>query len=601
MVTHPRPLNLALTLTCGLLGASPALAGEWTSAQPGGLSTLLYRPTAEGAVGRGRPLFVALHGCAQQATALRDFGNWEAAEAYGAVIALPSAPNGGVYAGCWDYYGVGHTRANRHNGPVLQMVQALLDDDSLGIDPDQVYIAGLSSGGGEAGVLGCLAPDVFAGVGINAGPAVGTSEAEIATPTGTPEGVAQTCRQLAGDHAEAFGDQMTAVLYGDRDAIVATGYGPLNAQGRVALYGLALQTTPIDVSALAGYMPDGQGQAWGDAGGERVSLIEVAGMGHAWPAGTGDSFENQFVAARGVDWFDYLMGWFAAYNPRLDSSATPDPDGGVTPDPDAGVVDPNPPAPPSVTLTATASDGGCLQASGQVETDGASAQITLIVGAATAPITAEPTGRWQGEVCGLDVGCYQPEVVVITAGGEDRALGDLTAVGGGDGAAPVDAVEDTLVGHTSRLRVYPGGYGVADATYLDLLNQYGTMTPFTLYQSAAGDWYADPANIPSDGVEAPDCEDPIPPSAEPPEPEGGAGGGQSGGPAGGAGGQAGSEGGQSGSGQDGSGSSGGPTVASSGGCQSAPGQGGFGLLMLGLIALGRAARRRRPDRRAGIS
>lgn len=558
---------------------SSAHAGEWQQATLGGVTTQLYRPDAEGVAGEGRPLFIALHGCAQQATALKDFGNWSAAEEYGAVIALPSAPNGGVYAGCWDYYGAGHTRGNRHNGPLLAMVQALLDDAELKIDPAQVYITGLSSGGAQAGVMGCLAPEIFAGVGINAGPAVGTSEADIASATGTPEGVANTCTTLAGAESGAFSTQLTAVVYGDKDVIVAPGYGRLNALSRAGLYSVPDAPDAFTLDGLPGYAPSGQGQIWFDADGPRVSLIEVTGMGHAWPAGTGEGFENQFVAAEGLDWFSYLMQWFTAHNRRLD---------GFTPEPPGVTPEPTPTSPPTLTLTDVTSTAGCLQASGQLSTlegdplSGPEVQVLLVAGDTSALATVELSGRWQGEVCGLESGCYQLGVRVTSPGGQDALTSDPVPVvatatpdEGNMNPAPsgvVAEVEDTLVGHTGRLSVYPGGYGVADTTYLDLLDQFGTMTPFTLYQSADGDWYLDPANIPGGApempmAETPSCDEVTPPSTEPEAPGEMP---QPGQPGGGGGATA-----------------GGPAVRTSGGCQGAPGGGGLWWMALPLLGLRR--------------
>ncbi|MCA9541926.1 MAG: PHB depolymerase family esterase, partial [Myxococcales bacterium] len=147
-----------------LVHPAAASAQQWTARAVAGLNVQVYRPAAAGAVGQGRSLLIVLHGCAQSVDPLRDRGGLNiAAEHHGMVIAVPAVPNGGVVAGCWDYYGDQHTRQNRHNGPVLALVDALLGDAALGIDPDQVYVAGLSSGGGEAAVLACLAPDVFAG------------------------------------------------------------------------------------------------------------------------------------------------------------------------------------------------------------------------------------------------------------------------------------------------------------------------------------------------------------------------------------------------------------------------------------------------------
>ena len=77
-------------------------------------------------------------------------------------------------------------------------------------------MAGLSSGGGETMVLGCMAPDIFAGVGINAGPPPGTTTAQIGSvPSGyTATTAANNCKALAGSNSGQFASQIAGVVWG---------------------------------------------------------------------------------------------------------------------------------------------------------------------------------------------------------------------------------------------------------------------------------------------------------------------------------------------------------------------------------------------------
>ncbi len=356
-----------ITLLAALSTGAPIAEGAWATRTLGGTTVHVFTP----ATPRG-PLMFALHGCTQSAAAIRDAGWDDVAERHGAVVAVPDVPNGGVLAGCWDYYGQNHTRTNHHNGAVLDIVSSLIADGALAIDPDRVYIAGLSSGAGQAFVLGCLAPDVFAGVGINAGPAVGTEASEASFVRTNAAATAAVCRRFAGANADAFDTQLASIIYGDGDFIVSRNYGPLNADALSMLYD-APTTADIDVSALPGYEPSGTGRTWSDATGPRISMIEVDGMGHAFPAGTGAGPELSFVASEGPSWPTYLFDFFAANDRR--SGATPPPrDGGsTTPDPDGGSTNPevdggtNPGADGGSTMPgadAGASSGGSTDASG---------------------------------------------------------------------------------------------------------------------------------------------------------------------------------------------------------------------------------------------
>lgn len=188
MICRGRRSAIIATCLTTFLATGTAVAGSWTGITVARMQVELFVPDAPPRSAAGRPLMINLYGCAQTGDDLRERGNWAStAEAFGMIVALPTVPDGGKIAGCWDYYGKPsfsahstprHTRQNRDNDNILALVDRLLEDEMLGVDPNQVYLSGLSSGGGQTMVLGCLAPDVFAGIGIVAGPSLGTASDE---------------------------------------------------------------------------------------------------------------------------------------------------------------------------------------------------------------------------------------------------------------------------------------------------------------------------------------------------------------------------------------------------------------------------------------
>jgi len=347
---------------------------------------------------------------------------------------VPAAPNGGVLLGCWDYFGGNHARTQGHAGALLQLAANLTTDAALDVDPAQVYVAGLSSGGGMAMVMGCLAPDVFAGVGIDAGPTVGTSSSQIGKVATTQQAATSLCTSLAGAHSSSFATQLTSVLAGTNDYVVAQGYADLNAAVMTKLYAAA-PAGNFSVADLEGYQPAGTGTLWGDADGPRVSQIRATGLAHAWPAGTGSGADKSYVSPKHVNYAWYLADFFSTNNRRI----CPDCGGG---DADTGNAD---------------------------------------------------TGDTGDAETGADTG------------NDDTGNDDTGADSGDDdtGSEPctpstpyVQAVTAAITGHLSRFASYPGGYGVADATYTSLFAKYGMSTPFPLYQGSDGKWYADPAHVP---------------------------------------------------------------------------------------------------------
>ncbi|MBX2798619.1 MAG: PHB depolymerase family esterase [Myxococcales bacterium] len=311
---------------------------RWERSQLGGVSAEVLVGSGAPADGLGRPALLILHGCAQSADDLVDRTDLASmADAFGAVVVVPDVPNGGVYAGCWDYYGSSHSRSVGQPAALLGLVDAVLDDPALDVHPDRVWISGLSSGGGMAAVMGCLAPDVFAGVGLAAAPAVGTTAFQISSVSTTADRAAGVCRTLAGSRAASFDTQLAGVVAGTLDYIVAQGYADVDVGMLADLYqgdGAALVARSADVTALRGYQPDGVGTIYAQGSDDRIFQISAQGMGHAWPAGTGAGPELRFVASEGVDFAWALAEFFSSNALRTEPFGDVDPDDGTPTEPD---------------------------------------------------------------------------------------------------------------------------------------------------------------------------------------------------------------------------------------------------------------------------
>lgn len=297
-----------LLLLVALLASLPAQA-EWQRLREAGMDYWLYTPTA----GSSPPgLMVNLHGCTQKAQDFKERGNWEkAAEKYKFAVAIPDVPNGGVVMGCWDYYGQDHSLKNRHNGALLAFTESLVK--KLKAAPERIYVSGLSSGAGQAMLLGCLRPDLFRGVGLAGSPAIGTGMGDIAYPPIGAEEVRDFCQHLAG--ARSFAGQRMSVIHGDQDFTVNPQHSALIVEAMASLYGLK-KGTSLDLSALPGSAPYGYGDLFRDeAGAARLSVIENTGLGHAWPAGNGRGFVMKYINPQSLDYPMYLGAFFSGENP----------------------------------------------------------------------------------------------------------------------------------------------------------------------------------------------------------------------------------------------------------------------------------------------
>jgi poly(3-hydroxybutyrate) depolymerase len=327
--------SLFFLLPAAAQAQAAAGPGAWSANQTwaadsvngGSLTGYFYWPASQPALGGKRALVLVLHGCAQSAAndviaGGSDQGfNWKAvADQYGAVILAPNA-TGNVYGShCWDYASTSHNRSTGHDAVLLNLVSRFVSNSAYAIDPQQVYVTGLSSGGGQTMALGCLAPDIFAGVGINAGPPPGTTTGQIGfVPSGyTAATATANCRKLAGSNSASFATQVASVIWGANDYTVAQAYGPMDAAAMRGVYGGSF-TKGAAVTVPTG----GSNTGYTDSNGKlRTSEIAVTGMGHAWPAGPGGQNGN-YVDASKVNYPAFVMDFWFNNNLRVSTVPAP--------------------------------------------------------------------------------------------------------------------------------------------------------------------------------------------------------------------------------------------------------------------------------------
>lgn len=327
-------VTLATMLGAFSLHAATAGPGAWSSEQTwasdavngGNLTGYFYWPASQPSTPNGkRALVLVLHGCLQTVSgdvinnASGTGFNWKSiGDQYGAVILAPNASGNVYFKHCWDYANASPSRTAGHVGVLLDLVNRFVANAQYAIDPNQVYVAGLSSGGGMSMVLGCIAPDIFAGVGINAGPTPGTTTAQIGfVPSGyTATTAGNKCKQWAGSNVGKFTSQIAGAVWGTSDYTVAPAYGPIAASAFRQLYGGSF-TQGSKVSIAGG----GTNTPYIDSNGKvRTHEISVAGMAHAWPAGTGGNNTN-YVDATHINYPDFVMDFWVKNNLRAGSGS----------------------------------------------------------------------------------------------------------------------------------------------------------------------------------------------------------------------------------------------------------------------------------------
>jgi poly(hydroxyalkanoate) depolymerase family esterase len=260
--------------------------GDWLSGialgPTGARRYRLYRPPG---IGRTEtlPLMVMLHGCGQDAESFAASTRMNAIAARERFLVLyPEQDKLSNAQGCWNWFA---TRSGRARGEVAAILSAI--DQACVLyraDRTRVAVAGLSAGASMAALLAVAHPARFAAVAMHSGVGPGMASSS-ATALAAMQG-----RRRATPIQVAEGEALPPllVIQGTQDRIVAPSNGPAAVASWVAA-GDAASGTPARAAAPR-RVRRGQRHAMDVTDFKRrgrlvATLVEVAGLGHAWSGG----------------------------------------------------------------------------------------------------------------------------------------------------------------------------------------------------------------------------------------------------------------------------------------------------------------------------
>ncbi|MEO6041954.1 MAG: PHB depolymerase family esterase [Croceibacterium sp.] len=248
---------------------------------PGDLTAWCY---AGDQLPRHRALVVVLHGCAQTAEGYDRGSGWSLlAEQDGFVVLYPEQRRPNNANGCFSWFlKADTTRDAGEAASIRRMIDAVVRRHD--VDPERIFVTGLSAGGAMASAMLAAYPEVFAGGAIIAGLPYGTAR-------NVPEAIARM-RGDGGPPANELGGLVRAasahrgswpkisVWHGTADATVHPGNGQLIVEQWRPLHGVTLSDRPV---TARGHVHT----VWRNPDGEAV--IEhhaLAGLGHGTPLST---------------------------------------------------------------------------------------------------------------------------------------------------------------------------------------------------------------------------------------------------------------------------------------------------------------------------
>ena len=284
------------------------VAGSYSN-QAGSRGYKLYVPS--GAHGQTLPLIVMLHGCTQSPDDFAAGTRMNAiAEEHTCLVAYPAQTSSANPSKCWNWFSpADQQREQGEPSLIAGMTRQIMRD--YPVDPQRVYVAGLSAGGAAAAIMGATYPDLYAAVGVHSGLAVGAAS-DMPSAFAAMQGGAAA--HAASGRVPMAGQQRivpTIVFHGDQDRTV----NPRNGDQVIA------QARGASATALQATATVQQGQVSGgrsyrrtlhaDAQGQTVlEQWVVHGAGHAW---SGGSAAGSYTDPQGPDATREMLRFFLAH------------------------------------------------------------------------------------------------------------------------------------------------------------------------------------------------------------------------------------------------------------------------------------------------
>jgi poly(hydroxyalkanoate) depolymerase family esterase len=260
---------------------APGKAGFFASSYTGAAGTRAFKLFVPDGFGDAPlPLVVMLHGCTQDPDDFAAGTQMNAlAQEQGFLVLYPQqAPRSNAQK-CWNWFSPADQRRGAGEPALLAgMTRHVLQTHN--VDPDRVYVAGLSAGGAMAAILAREYPDLFAAAGVHSGVAPGAAHDVASAFAVMKSGPGDSTSKASGVPLIVFhggADQTVVAANGDAVVRAALGNTPVLATSSAGVAsGRSFRRTvwrPADDAGAPGlvehWVVDGAPHAWsgGDASG----------------------------------------------------------------------------------------------------------------------------------------------------------------------------------------------------------------------------------------------------------------------------------------------------------------------------------------------
>ena len=293
------------------------LSGSYTN-QSGTRAYRLYIP--KGYHGQPLPLIVMLHACSQSPD---DFAIGTRMNAFADeqlfFVVYPGQTSSANRSKCWNWFLPEDQQRDQGEPSLIAGITRQVAGSYM-VDPQRIYVAGLSSGGAMAVILGITYPDLYAAIGNHSGLAYGAARDFSSALAAMYQGGAGVMPVRVFNHVIEPNVRVVPmiVFHGDRDATVH----PRNADHVIAQWAQIhaewephAPTGPeLKATVQRSQVPAGRfytHAVYQDTRGEVIMerwLVE--GSGHAW---SGGNSQGSFTDPYGPDATQEMLRFFATH------------------------------------------------------------------------------------------------------------------------------------------------------------------------------------------------------------------------------------------------------------------------------------------------
>jgi poly(hydroxyalkanoate) depolymerase family esterase len=260
------------------------IAGAYSN-QAGGRDYKLYVPGDYR--GQPVPLVVMLHGCTQSPD---DFAAGTRmnvlAEEHTCLVAYPAQAASANASKCWNWFSPrDQQRGQGEPSLIAGITRQVMRDYS--VDPERVYVAGLSAGAAAATIMGITYSDLYAAIGVHSGLACGAASDLPSAFAAMRQGNLAAVRGAGGASGAGTYQRMvpTIVFHGDQDTTVH----PCNGD-QVVAQSKSTTMANLQTTVQHGRVPGGHAYSRTlHADGSGQVILEqwvIHGAGHAWSGGS---------------------------------------------------------------------------------------------------------------------------------------------------------------------------------------------------------------------------------------------------------------------------------------------------------------------------